>query len=187
MLKFRQFSRWRLRLLFLLTATLIFATAGNGQVIEVKGQVSWKEYIYPNDGFAITLPSEPTPHKDAQFPDLQISVYTSGGVTLRVEVAPNGCESAITTQAEIIEDIKAGRKKPDPEFRLNATSVKRGKGEGHLFLEFEQTVPNSMNDYERWYCVEKKLFVFSSVWPVGQTKPANVERIVRSFRLLKKS
>jgi len=177
----------RLRVLFLLTATLMLATASNGQVPEAKGQAIWKEYTYPNDGFAITLPSEPNPHKDAQLPDLQINVYTSGGVTLRVEVAPNGCDSAITTQADMIEEFRTGRKKSDPGFRLDAASVKHGNLEGHSFLEFEQAVPNKMNDFERWYCVEKKLYVFSSVWPIGQTKPANIERIVRTFRLLKKS
>ena len=173
-----------MRFLFLLTAALICAATSNGQVSEAKGQVIWKEYTYPNDGFAITLPSEPKPHKDAQLPDLPINVYTSGGVTLRVEVAPNGCDSAITTQTEMIEDFRTGRRKPNPGFRLDAASVRQGSLGGHLFLEFEQTVPNGMNDFERWHCVEKKLYAFSSVWPVGQAKPANVERIVRSFRLL---
>lgn len=101
-----------MRVLFLLTTTLMLATAADSQVPEAKGQASWKEYTYANDGFAITLPSEPTPHKDAQLPDLQINVYTSGGVTLRVEVASNGCDSAISTQAEMIEEFRTGRRNP---------------------------------------------------------------------------
>ena len=180
-------ARSHLRLLFLLTVALVLAEASFGQVVEGNGQASWKEYTYPNDGFAITFPSEPSTHKDAQFPDLQINVYTSGGVTLRAEVAPNGCDSAITSQAEGIEHFKTGQKKPNPGFQLDAASVRQGSLEGHPFLEFEQTVPNGMKDFERWYCVEKKLYVFSSVWPAGQAKPATIERVVRSFRLLKKS
>lgn len=175
-----------MRISVLSTAMLALSLAAEGQVADVKGQNAWKEYVYPGDNFAITLPSEPTPHKDAQFPDVQMNVYTSGGVTLRAEYAPRGCESAITSQAKMIEEFKAGTKKPDSNFRPNLSSVQQDTLEGYPFLEFEQTVSSSTNDYERWYCVEKKLYVFSAIWPVGQEKPARVNRIVRSFRLIQK-
>jgi len=161
--------------------------ASRGQVPEVKGQNGWKEYAYPNDGFAITLPSAPTPHKDAQFPDLQVNVYTSGGVTLRVEEAPNGCDSAITTIAKSAEELRTGQKKPDPAFRLDLASVKQGRLDGYPFIEYQQTVVrDGVNSYERWYCADKRLYVFSSVWATGLTKPDDVNRIGRSFRLLNK-
>lgn len=181
------YARWRLRLLFFLTATLVLSVASEGQVSEAEYQNVWKEYVYSRDGFAITLPSEPSPHKDAQFPHLHINVYSSGGVTLRVSYARNGCESQITTQTEMIEDYASGRKEPDPVFRVDAASIKKGNLEGHPFLEYEQEIQKSLNDYERWYCVEKTLYIFSSDWHVGPARPANVDRIVRSFRLLKKT
>jgi len=86
---------------------LALSLAAEGQVAAVKNQNIWKEYVYPSDNFAITLPSEPTPHRDAQFPDVQMNVYTSGGVTLRAEYAPNGCRSAITDQAKMIEEFQS--------------------------------------------------------------------------------
>jgi hypothetical protein len=138
MVDFRQFlsQRWHLRVFFL-TAVLLLSMASRGQVPEVKGPDGWKEYVYPNDRFAITLPSAPRPHKDAQFPDLQVNVYTSGGVTLRVEDAPNGCDSAITTIAKSAEELKTGQKKSDPAFRLDLASVKQGSLDGYPFIEYQ--------------------------------------------------
>ena len=172
--------------MFSLTAAVMLAPSSFGQAPEANSPAIWKEYTYPNDGFAITLPSEPTPHKDAQFRHLYINVYSSGGVTLRVSYAPNGCESQITTQTAMIEDYASERKEPDPVFSIDAASIRKGNFEGHPFLEFEWEVKNSLNDYERWYCVDKRLYIFSAVWHVGAEKPTNVDRIVRSFRLLRK-
>jgi hypothetical protein len=170
-----------------LTVVLVLSVASKGQVPEVTAQNGWKEYPYPNDGFAITLPSAPRPHKDAQFPNLQVNVYTSGGITLRVEDAPNGCGSAITTIAKTANELRTGQKKPDPAFRLDLASVRQGSREGYPFIEYQQTiVRDGVNSYERWYCVDKRLYAFSSVWAIGLTKPDDVNRIVRSFRLLKK-
>ena len=176
-----------LKVLFLLTAALMLAASVFGQVPEANSQAIWKEYIYPNDSFAITLPSDPTPHKDPQFPHLYINVYSSGGVTLRVSYYPSGCESEITTHTEMIEDYASGRKEPDPVFRIDAASIRKGNFEGHPFLEYEQEIQKSLSNYQRWYCVEKKLYIFLSDWHVGPPKPANVDRIVRSFRLLNKT
>jgi hypothetical protein len=188
MVDFRQFlsQRWHLRVFFS-TAVLLLSMASRGQVPEVKDQDGWKEYVYPNDAFAITLPSAPRPHKDTRFPDLQVNVYTSGGVTLRVEDTPNGCDSAITTIAKSAEELKIGQKKPDPAFRLDLASVKQGSLDGYPFIEYQQTVVrDGVNSYERRYCVEKRLYAFSSVWATGLTRPDDVNRIIRSFRLLKK-
>jgi hypothetical protein len=172
---------------FFLIAVFLLSVASRGQVPEVKDQSGWKEYAYPNDGFAITLPSAPTPHKDPRFPDLQVNVYTSGGVTLRAEFAPNGCDSAINTISKTAEELRAGQRKADPAFRLDLTSVEQGSLEGYPFIEYQQSViRDGVNSYERWYCVDKRLYAFSSVWAIGLTKPDDVNRIVRSFRLLKK-
>ena len=32
---------------------------------------SWKEYAYPSEGFAITLPTDPSPHDDATMPEMR--------------------------------------------------------------------------------------------------------------------
>jgi hypothetical protein len=157
-----------------------------GQVSTTKGETAWKEYVYPDDNFAITLPTEPVPHKDAQLPNLPITVYTSGGVSLRVENASGGCDFAITEQLKMIDEVKAGQRKPDPTFRLDLQSVRQGTLEGYAFLEFEQTVRDTTDSYERWYCADQKLYMFSAQWPVGHSRPASVNRIVASFRLLKK-
>ena len=149
------------------------------------GQV-WREYVYPTDRFTITLPEAPNPHDDSQFPNT--TTYSAAGVTLRVTNALAGCDFAISDQVKAIEEIKSGKRKLSPsesQFQLNVASVKKGTLEGYPYLEFEQTVRSNIMSYERWYCGGKKLYVFSAIWQTGQSKPANVERIVQSFRLIK--
>ena len=171
------------------TKVTVSTKLGGPQSERTNAPASWKEYTYPADNFAVSLPAAPNPHKDAQFPDVNMTVYTSGGVTLRAEDAPHGCDSAISDQLKMLEEFKSGRSRPSvaqPQFQLNLSSVRQGSVEGRPFLEFEQTVQASTNDYERWYCVGRKLYVFSAAWPVGQARPESLERIVRSFRLLNK-
>ena len=175
-----------MKILIVITTILGLAPALDGQASDAGAHGVWREYAYPVDNFAITLPSEPTPHKDVQLPDLPITVYTSGGVTLRVESTSGGCDFAITDQLKMIEEVKTGQRKPDPAFRLDSASVRHGDLEGYPFLEFEQTVGNTNHYYERWYCAVRRLYMFSAAWPIGQPKPRNVGRIVRSFRFLKK-
>ncbi len=51
-----------------------------GASLKVQSQIVWKEYIFADDGFAITLPSDPHPHKSPQVPNgMAYSVPLSSG------------------------------------------------------------------------------------------------------------
>ena len=56
-------------LVAILFLTVNFAPAKTAPKAKAIQEQSWKEYAYPIDGFAITLPDAPNPHKDTQLPD----------------------------------------------------------------------------------------------------------------------
>jgi len=188
-----------LRTAIVFVVALLAAVIGSAQNKLTKpgatdGQV-WKEYVYPTDGFAITLPEAPNPHDDAQFPNT--TTYTFDEVMLRVTdkrgllyenaVALGGCDFAFPEGTFEVETIE-GRRKLTPsesQFEPSYSSVRKGTLKGYPYLESERTVRSTLVSYERWYCTDKKLYVFSAVWQSAQTKPAKIERIVCSFRLIK--
>jgi hypothetical protein len=52
----------------------------SGETPDVHSQILWKEYIFADDGFAITLPSDPHPHKSPQVANgMAYSVPLSNG------------------------------------------------------------------------------------------------------------
>lgn len=58
----------------------------------------WKEYVYAEDGFAITLPEDPHPHPDASLADT--TVYTvvvppQGNLSLRVLRQERDCAATL--------------------------------------------------------------------------------------------
>jgi hypothetical protein len=144
---------------------------------------TWKEYSFPDDRFVITLPEAPVPHPDTQVENTM--VYSAGGVTLRVTRALGGCDDAITGMVQTMHDKATKKSKPDQGYEPDAATIKQGRLDGNQFLEYEQTVRSSMRGYERWYCSDKKLYVFAARWPIGSPRPKSVDRIVKSFRLLR--
>lgn len=168
--------------------TLLLAASVSAQTDKSTSDApqGWKEYVYRSDGFAITLPEAPKPHPDTSYPSA--TAYTAGGMTLRVIERPNACESVISDQVKGLEEVRSGKRKLGPSesrFKVDMSTVKHGNFEGYPFLEFEQVVPSGFQEYERWYCAGKRLYIFAAQWQSGQLKPAKVDKIVRSFQLLK--
>jgi hypothetical protein len=134
----------------------------------------WKEYAYPADGFALTAPSSPksldsvVPHATAYIVQLQADTR----VVLRTQTT-NGCSAAIPLLKEKIS------KDPD----LAPSSLKDISIDGHPGMEFQRK-PDRQGSFERWYCVDKRLFIFSVTWPGSQAFPVTATRILDSFRLL---
>jgi hypothetical protein len=52
----------------------------------------------------------------------------------------------------------------------------------HPAVETEHETKSGRH-YDRFQCVDKRLYIFSSTWPQGQPKPQQFERVVNSFRL----
>jgi hypothetical protein len=179
-----------LRNTIVLLTALFVAMACSSQTDKPKTDAAsgqaWKEYVYRSDGFAITVPEAPNRHPDANYPDT--TAYTAAGTTLRVMQMPKGCDFVISEQVRKLEELKNGTRKLNPsesQFKLNLSSVKHGTVEGFPFLEFEQVVPSGSQSYEHWSCAHKRLYIFAAHWQPAQTKPAYIDKIVRSFRLLK--
>jgi len=53
-------------------------------------------------------------------------------------------------------------------------------------VENEHETKSKSRYYDRFQCVDKRLYVFTATWPAGLIKPQEVSRIVNSFRLLTK-
>src|SRR5215831_2640266 len=138
----------------------------------------WKEYVFAEDGFALTLPEDPRPHPDASIPDM--TVYTvvvppHGNLSLRVSHQYRDCAA---TLAQLRDDALKGKAGTDP------ASVKDVSVAGHLGLEYQFT-GSTWTGWDRYYCVSGRFYTFSTQWPRSDARPPAAMRIVSSFRLIK--
>jgi hypothetical protein len=138
-------------------------------------KLPWKEYTYPADGFALTVPTAPEFLNSVSNPDTTayiVQLEADTRVVLRVETT-NGCNAAIALMKERFSNDTA----------IVQSSLKDRPIDGHPGVEYKRK-PNAQGSFERWYCVDKRLFVFSVTWPGSQAFPVAATRILGSFRLL---
>jgi len=150
----------------LLTALLVLMTVAAGQ--SSKGE--WKEYAFPQDGFAITAPSKPEQHPDPQNP--QVRIYS-------VSVDPATRFSIRTADWKI--DCEAKRK------QLKALA--RGKDivlHGVPGLELRSPLAGDPTKMviEQFFCLPNRVFTLSVGFPAKKPQPASVQQILHSFRFL---
>ncbi len=148
----------------------------------------WKEYVYPENGFAITLPSDPHPHESSQMSQgTAYSVNLPGGsvLSLHTMTASGNCWQVLEAQAKDARHrMEAGTAESNG---FKALSVKEIAGTGYKGFQFVQQVPNGQMDYERWVCSAHRLFVFAATWRRrGEQQSTEIDRIVNSFRVLEK-
>lgn len=147
----------------------------------------WKDYSYPENEFTITLPSDPHPHASSQMPNgtaYTVSLST-GGLSLHTMKAVENCEEGLKAQKQLYASRNAGSAKT-ASGGFKAIYFRNITGVDYNAIEFLQQVPNGRMDYERWICGEHRLFVIVASWNSGQQQPRELERIVKSFRLLPK-
>jgi hypothetical protein len=150
----------------------------SGETLIVQSQSLWKEYIFADDRFAITLPEEPNPHTDATLPDFTVySVSLPGNARLSLRVSHQDRDCAATL-AELKEGALKGRSGVDPSSVMNPSI------DGTQGLEYKYTFNGGPVQSDRFYCVSGKFYAFSTRWFGGQVRPASVERVFASFRLL---
>jgi hypothetical protein len=138
----------------------------------------WREYVYAEDGFAITLPEDPHPHPDASLPDM--TIYTvvvppHGNLSLRVFHQDLDCAG---TLAQIRDGALKSKGAADP------ASVKDVSIAGHPGVEYQYS-GSLWAAWDRYYCVNGWYYIFSTGWPKTEARPSAATRIVSSFRLLK--
>jgi hypothetical protein len=143
---------------------------------------AWKEYTYPEFGFAMIFPSSP---KEEHWKDT--AVYS---VDLRDDVSVHVYAANKTTNCSDWEewvkknfDLKLSQK-GTPKFPAASKAVVI---DGHMAMEWESpTNPSHGIDYERRQCLNDRFYTFRARWPAGHPRPDDVKRILDSFRLLTK-
>jgi len=146
----------------------------------------WKEYVYSENGFAITLPGDPHPHKSSQMPNgtaYSVELPDGAGFSLHTMEANDRCVDSVRSQSDIYAKNKAdsaGAKSNG----FKAISFREVTGSGYTGVEFVQQVPTGKIDYERWVCGPHRLYVFASAWNPGGSEPKELRRIVDSFRVI---
>jgi hypothetical protein len=135
---------------------------------------AWKEYVYPTDGFAITLPSPPSVWKDPDHPNTQYTVHPSSDVVVNLSAAGD------------VEDCPAqlGSWKQGMRARWGPSSLKEVSLAGHAGFECEHKGQQGDEIYGRFFCENGTLYTVAASWPVDNPKPPVVTRIVESFRIL---
>jgi hypothetical protein len=150
----------------------------NGLAFAQLRTASWKEYVFADEGFAITLPEAPNPHPDPVLPDMTVdtvSLLPGAGLTLRVSHEIRDCTEVLAQLKDDALKVKSG---------TEPSSEKDVSVDGYPGVEFQYNLDANRSSFHRFYCVNGRFYTFSSVWPSTQPLPAAAVRIVSSFRLL---
>ena len=142
----------------------------------------WKEYVYEENGFAITLPDDPHPHKSQVVRDgtaYRVELFKGVFFSVHSTTADPKCDS-VREQS----DRYAKNKDAPPQNGFKAISFSDVAGSGYTGIEFVQQVPNGRIDYERWVCGANRLYIFISGWSSGEPEPKDLRRILNSFRVI---
>lgn len=151
-------------------------------LLSQSGQWEWKEYVYPNDGFAITFPFAPVPRRDPK--NVHMNTYTihftaDSGVTLRVDDEKRDCATTLNS----LKDGALHNKQPEQP--INPSSVKDVSLGEYPGLEYEFRFDPEFTVYDRFLCVNGRFYNFTAKWATKQPRPAAMTRIIGSFRILK--
>ena len=158
-----------------LFAAVLIATLISPTLAQKQSQQQWRPYIFPDDGFSITLPTPVTPYNDNG--DRHIHVYTvrlsNGGVfSLRAVHKLMDCE---TTLADLWDKADANKDPQDPVVR---GSLKQVSLDGLSGLEYETSKAGERN-LHRFQCGNKIFYMFSAGYK-GK-RPAELDKIINSF------
>ena len=136
----------------------------------------WKEYAYPNLGFAISFPQIP---KEQHLRDvMSYSIYLRDDVFVHL-YADNG----ITYCNGWEEWAKDGTFKPKSHFPGPVVSESKvATIDGHVAIigEFPRPSIHAV-DYSRQQCLSNRMYSFWARWPDGAGMPQDVRRIIDSF------
>jgi hypothetical protein len=143
-------------------------------------QPQWREYVYPQDGFAITLPYAPRPHYDAG--DRHINVYTvtmgKTVVSLRAISRLMDCETGL---ADLWDKADSNK---DPKEPVVRGSLKQVSLAGMKGLQYETELGSGERSLHRFHCADEHKFYIFSVGYAGKQAPPEVARIINSFHLV---
>jgi hypothetical protein len=138
----------------------------------------WKEYVYERDGFAVDLPQAPSPHTDPNLPSATVyTIHFSTDSALSIRALPDS-RPCTDTLGQLKDGALSGNQPG-----VDSASVKQISVAGHPALEYS-THTAGQNRYERYICADGGYYIFTAGWPSGEARPAGLDRIVGSLRLL---
>jgi hypothetical protein len=139
----------------------------------------WRAYVYPDDGFGITLPAPTTPYDDSG--DRHTHVYPirleNGSIlSLRVVHRLMDCDTAL---ADLWDKAQNNRDQREPVVQ---GSLKQVSLDGLQGLEYETSLQAGERILHRFHCGNKLFYIFSAGYK-GK-RPADMERIINSFQVV---
>lgn len=155
-------------------SVFLLTLASSALLVGQTARPPWKEYVYPDSGFAITLPSQPSVWKDpTRSSNIQYTVHPTSDIVFGVLV-----ESEIKDCPATLADFR------DSARKILQSSVKDFVWKGDAGYETESEGHQGDRMYGRYFCVNGKFYGITATWPADDSKPAVVPRIMDSFRIL---
>jgi len=155
---------------------LLSSIAGSGQ----RAAAKWTEYVFVKDGFAITSPAAPNPHRSTQLGDATAYTVhfpdTNEGITLRVLHQPHECGTYL---GELKRGVLAGK-----QAGVNPSSLKDISINGYDGVRYESNLKPDRMLEERYYCVKNRFYAFAIIRSADQPLSADATRLLSSFRLI---
>jgi hypothetical protein len=139
----------------------------------------WTAYVYPADGFGITLPAPANPHDDGGDPHIHLYTVPLGDgstFSLRVVHRTMDCE---TTLADLWDKAQSNSDRRAPVVPPSLLQVSLAGLQG---LEYETTTPAGERILHRFHCGNKLFYIFSAGYK-GK-RPADLDRIINSFQVV---
>jgi hypothetical protein len=152
-----------------------------GALAQKARKAQWKEYIYPEDNFAISAPASPGIYPDPQASDVHIYRWELAPqviFTIHTGIRPN-CLSVLATLKSSPPNSRFGENVPG--------SMKDISLNGYKGLEYETRLTKGRRAFERLYCTTQKSFSVTVAFPGNQTRPLEADRMFSSFRILNPS
>jgi len=159
--------------------TLVLYVCCAGVSLAQNKRVQWKEYAYPQDGFAITLPDAPRIQPDANMPETMaysVNINPDYAFTVRVRRDPRSCNVLL---GQFRERVLTGKARGS-----NPSSLRDISLGGYSGLECEWNVSDEKVALERYYCGEGRIFILAVNRERSQALMPAAAKIMNSFRPL---
>jgi hypothetical protein len=149
-----------------------------GALAQKSAGPQWKEYAYPDAGFAVTAPVDPRIYPDPKAPDVRVhhwDLTPNISFVIHSGNRPN-CQ-------HVVEDFKAALQKGDSR-GLVPGSMKDISLSGNPGVEYEWREGTARITLSRLYCAKEKAYHVTLAYPASKAKPEMANRLFSSFRLL---
>jgi len=162
---------------------VLFATCTFCVVVAFCQAGDWKEYVYAEDGFAISSSVEPRVEKRTMKPiggevEAHFYYFSSSGLIMALMYAP-----LLPNDKRAPEEALKGAKKSldmSGATVLSEKAISLGQYPG-TELEVEDS---QYRQRGRFYAVERKVYTLVASWPKDKPLPAEAQRWYDSFRLV---